>query len=217
MFRNQDPNWLRYLSRHLRWLAVPNLAVIIVTLQALGFLFVLSDPVWFERLALIPERVLQGEVWRLITFLALPLSLSPLWMIFSLWFLYFILNLIESEWGDFKTTLYVLVSLVLTIVFSFVFGYPVTQVSDFTSTLFLAAAALYPNFEIRMYFVIPVKMKYLGWLALAFVGLRLIQGGWIDRLFLITIYSNYLVFFGPMVASRIKDWNRRRNYKAKLR
>ena len=60
-------------------------------------------------------------------------------------------------------------------------------------------------------------MKYLGWLALAFVGLRLLQGAWVDRLFLVTIYSNYLVFFGPMVATRVKDWNRRRAYKAKLR
>ena len=96
MFRNQDPKWLRTLSRRLKWLAVPNIAIIFITLQVMGFLFILSDPVWFERLALIPERVLQGEIWRLITFLALPLSLSPLWMIFTLWFLYFILNMIES-------------------------------------------------------------------------------------------------------------------------
>ncbi len=217
MFRNQDPKWLRTVARRLKWLAVPNIAVIFITLQVLGFLFILSDSVWFERLALIPERVLQGEVWRLFTFLALPLSLSPIWMIFTLWFLYFILNLIESEWGDFKTTFYVLVSLVLTIIFSFVFSYPVTQMSDFTSTLFLAAATLYPDFEIQMYFVIPVKMKYLGWLAAAFVVLRLFQGSWVDRLFLITIYSNYLVFFGPLLLTRLKDWQRRRNYRAKLR
>ncbi|MBI3555189.1 MAG: rhomboid family intramembrane serine protease [Deltaproteobacteria bacterium] len=217
MYRNQDPKWLGKLSRQLKWLAVPNIAIIFITLQVLGFLFVLSDAAWFERLALIPGRVLQGEVWRLITFLALPLSLSPLWMIFALWFMYFILNLIESEWGDFKTTFYVLVSLVLTVVFSFIFDYPVTEVSDFTSTLFLAAAALYPDFEIRLYLVLPVKMKYLGWLALAFVGLRLVHGSWIDRLFLVTIYSNYLVFFGPTMLSRLKDWNRRRNYRSKLR
>src|SRR5689334_10981964 len=124
---NNEPKWLRYLSRKLNWLAIPNIAVLLVTLQALGFLFVYSDPAWVERLALIPEAVLQGQVWRLLTFLALPVSLSPIWVIFSLWFLYFILNSIESRWGAFKTTFYVLVSVVLTIIFSFAFGYPVSQ------------------------------------------------------------------------------------------
>jgi hypothetical protein len=208
-----DPKWLNTLARRLQWLAVPHIAILFITLQILGFLMILSDPVWFERLTLLPGMVLQGEVWRLLTFLALPLSTSPLWMIFTLLFLHSILGSIESEWGSFKTTLYVLTSILLTILFSLIFGYPVTQVSDFTSTLFLAAAALFPDFEIRIYFLIPVKMKYLGWLALAFVAFRFFQGAWIDRLFLLTIYSNYLLFFGPSLFSRVRDWKRRRDYR----
>lgn len=215
MLASHDPKWLRLLERRLSWIAVPNIAVIFVTLQALGFLFVMADQAWIERLALIPELVWQGQIWRLVTFLALPLSLSPLWMIFTLFFLYFILNSIESMWGPFKTTFYVLVSIILTIVFSFLTGYPVTQASDFVSTLFLAAAALFPNYEVRVYFLIPVKMKYLGWLALAFFGFRLLQGAWIDRLFLTTIYSNYLIFFGPSLFFQLREWKRRRDYRAR--
>jgi hypothetical protein len=212
-----DPKWLKILSRRLQWLAVPNIAILFVTLQALGFLLLLSNPIWLERLALIPGLVMTGEFWRLVTFLALPISTSPLWMIFTLFFIYSILGSIESEWGSFKTTLYVLTSIFLTILFSFCFGYPVTQVSDFSSTLFLAAAALFPDLEIQIYLIFPVKMKYLGWLALGFVGFRLFQGVWIDRLFLLTIYSNYLLFFGPSLIYRLRDWNRRRAYKRNLR
>ena len=62
-----------------------------------------SDPVRLTRLALVPELVSVGEYWRLITFLALPVSMSLIWVIFALWFLYFILNAIENEWGAFKT------------------------------------------------------------------------------------------------------------------
>jgi hypothetical protein len=127
------------------------------------------------------------------------------------------LNSIESEWGAFKTTFYVLVSVVLTIVFSVVFGYPVTETTDFSSTLFLAAAALFPDHEIQLYMVIPVKMKHLGWLSLAFLGYRLLQGEWMDRFFLLTIYSNYLLFFGPTLLYRIRDWKRRRDYRSKFR
>jgi membrane associated rhomboid family serine protease len=212
MYDQRDPAWLRTLSKKLNWLAIPNIAVIFLTLQVLGFFFVYSDPVWIERLCLIPQAVLRGEVWRLVTFLALPLSMSPIWMIFSLWFLYYILNSVESEWGAFKTTFYILVSIVLTLIFSFVFGYPVTSISDFVSTLFLATAALFPETEIMLFMVVPVKMKYLGWMTLGFLGLRLLQGTWIDRLYLVTIYSNYLIFFGPALIARAKQWQRRRKY-----
>src|SRR5205823_2070717 len=140
---------------------IPGIGILFITLQALGFLLVASDPIWMLRLALDPDAVLRGhEYWRLITFLALPLSMSPLWVIFVLWFLYFIFSSIETEWGSFKTTFYVLVSVVVTIAFSFAFNYPVTQVSHFESTLFLAAASLFPEMEILLFFVVPVKMKW---------------------------------------------------------
>ncbi len=217
MIQSSDPKWLRFLNKHFEWLGVPNIAIILVTLQVFGFFLISSDPMWFERLCLRPEMVMHGEVWRLVTFLSMPLSMSPIWMIFALWFLYSILNSIESEWGAFKTTFYILVSIVLTIIFSLVFSYPVVQVSEFNSTLFLAAAALYPEQEIRIYMILPVKMKVLGWLALAFFGYHLFLGDWLDKLFLLTIYSNYLIFFGPSLWFQIKNWKRRRDYRAKMR
>ena len=187
-YLSSDPKWLQKLERHMPWLAIPHIAILLITLQGFGFFLVNSDPAWVQRLALLPDYVVQGhEWWRVVTFLALPLSLSPIWMIFACWFLYSILNWIETEWGTFKTTLYVGVSILLTIVFSLVFSYPVWSVQEFNSTLFLAAAALFPEQEIRLYMILPVKMKYLGWLSLAFFAYHLIGGTWLDRLFLITI------------------------------
>jgi hypothetical protein len=218
MISGANPKWLRTLERRMRWLAVPNIAVIFVTLQALGFFSVTMDPVWYSRLALIPELVLeQGQLWRLVTFLALPLSSSLLGIALALWFLYFVINLIEGEWGDFKTTLYFLVSIAVTIVFSLVTGYPVGSVQDFSSTLFLAAAALFPEMEIRLYFAIPVKLKWLGWLTLGFFVYRLLQTDWFGRLYLIAIYSNYLLFFGPALLDRFRQWRRRREFRSRSR
>ena len=217
MIYGNDPKWLRFCAKHFGWLGVPNIAIIFVTLQVFGFFLVTTDSLWIERLALRPEMVLHGEVWRLLTFLSMPISMSPIWMIFSLMFLYSILNSIESEWGEFKTTFYTLISIVLTCIFSLVFLYPVVQITEFVSTIFLAAAALYPEQEIRIYMVLPVKMKYLGWLALGFFGYHLFLGTWLDKLFLITIYSNYLLFFGPSLWNQIKSWKRRRDYRAKTR
>jgi hypothetical protein len=216
-YLSSDPKWLRFLERKMPWLGVPKLAIILVTLQAFGFFLINSDPTWASRLFLFPAMVFQGEWWRLVTFLSIPLSLSPIWMIFAVWFMYAIVDQIESEWGAFKTTFYVLVSIVLTIVFSLVFDYPVMDVSEFVSTLFLAAAALFPEQEIRIYLILPVKMKYLAWLSLAFFAYHLMVGSWLDRLFLITIYSNYFIFFGPSLWFQVKDWKRRRDYRARMR
>jgi membrane associated rhomboid family serine protease len=213
----QSPRWLDRLERVLGWLAIPNIAVIFVTLQALGFLMLSSDPIWLTRLALVPEMVSAGEYWRLVTFLALPVSMSLLWVIFSLWFLYFILNMIENEWGAFKTTLYVLVSILVTIAFSFVFDFPITDVSDFQSTLFLAAASLFPEFEIRLYLAIPVKMKWMAWLSVTFLLYKFFSSGSIGKLYLVAIYSNYLIFFGPAMLGQVKQWVRRKNFQRKMR
>jgi len=214
---DRDPKWLQFLSRNLDWLAIPNLALFFAAIQALGFLFCSSYPQGPFLLALVPDLVLRGEYWRLVSFVALPLSSSPIWFIFALSFSYFILQSIENEWGELRTTLYVFVSLALTVLFSFAFGYPVAQITDFSTTLFLAAATLFPEYEIRIYFFLPVKLKFLGWLALGFLALRFFQGLWIDRLYLLAIYSNYFLFFGPALWFRIKEWKRRRDYRAKFR
>lgn len=218
-----SPRWLRFLERKCQWLAIPNIGLLFVTLQALGFLLVMADPVWVERLALIPARIFPGggveaapwgaEPWRLITFLAIPISDSPIWLLFSLWFTYFILGEIEQVWGAFKTTFYVLVSWILTIILSLVLNYPVTQATDFASTLFLAAAALFPEYEVRLFFVLPVKMRWLGWMTLFFLALRFLQVSFAGKLFLIAIYSNYLIFFGPEVFYRIQQYRRRKRFK----
>lgn len=217
MSNGTTPNWLQVLERRFQWLAVPNIATFIVGLQFIGFVLVVSDPDWRWRLALIPESVLQGEIWRLITFLALPISLSPFWLLFVLWFLYFIVDGIENAWGAFRTTFYILISVLLTICFSLVFMVPITYVGDLESTLFLAAAALNPEYQILLFLVLPVKIAWLAWLTGAFVLWRFFTGSWLDRLYLLAIYSNYLLFFGPYHYWQVKQKYRRRQFKRQFK
>ena len=211
------PRWLQALRRPLGWIEIPNIAMIFVTLQGLGFLMVSYDPSWAYRLALIPSAVRHGEIWRLVTFLSLPLSMSPIWVLFTLWFLYFILNSIEAVWGAFQTTFYFLMSILVTIALAFALELPVTNVSDFETTLFLAAAGLFPEMEIRLFFMIPVKMKWLGWLSLAFLAWRFLGESRAGRAYLLGIYSNYLVFFGPSLVSSVRQAARRREFQRKMR
>jgi len=217
MIYGQTPGWLERCERRLRWIAIPNIASFLVGLQGIGLVLVLADPRWWSQLALVPQLVLEGEVWRLLTFLALPLSSSPLWMLFVLWFLYSIVDTIENLWGAFKTTFYILISVLLTIGFSLAFMVPITSVGGLQSTLFLAAAALAPDTQILLFLFLPVKIAWLAWLTAAFVLWRFVAGTWLERLYLLAIYANYLLFFAPyhygQLKRRYRRWEFRRQFK----
>jgi hypothetical protein len=212
MLDGQTPKWIDRLERLMPGLGIPNLALYLVGAQGLGFFIVLANQRALSLLILDPYLVLHGELWRLITFLAVPLTLSPLWMVFALWFLYFIINGIEQEWGEFRTTLYVLVAVALTIAFSFVFGCRIGSIIELQSTVFLAAATIAPEFQILLFFILPVKMKWLAWLSVAFIIWSLIFNSWLGRLYLLVMYANYLLFFGPYFVGRFKAFRRRRKF-----
>lgn len=213
MLYGQAPKWIDRLERLLPGLGIPNLALYLIGAQAAGFLFVLADPRSWGLLILDPGLVLKGEVWRLVTFLALPMSMSPLWMVVVLYFLYFIVNGIEEEWGEFRATLYVLVAVLLTIAFAFIFHVRIGDIAHLQSTLFLAAATIAPEYQILLFFVLPVKMKWLAWLTAAYIVWALIVGTWLSRLYLLVMYANYLLFFGPYFAGRVGAFYRREKFK----
>ncbi|HTL13258.1 MAG TPA: hypothetical protein VL588_12260 [Bdellovibrionota bacterium] len=210
------PRWLSWLERRVGWLAIPQLGILLVTLQALGFLMILASPNYYFLLALEPHAVMAGQVWRVVTFLSLPLTTSPLWLIFTLWFMYFVVNTLEAEWGAFRATFYVLVSVVVTVAYSFATGYPVTDISHFESSLFLAAAALYPEYEVSLFMILPIKMKWLALLGVGFLGMELWNGDWGTRGLLAATYSNYLIFFGPLHLDQIKSAIRRRRNRGRF-
>lgn len=212
MLDGQTPKWIDRLERLMPGLGIPNLALYFVGAQGLGFLLLLANPQALNLLALDPYLVLHGELWRLVTFLAVPLTDSLLWMVFALWFLYFIINAIEQEWGEFRTTLYVLVAVVLTIAFSFVFSCRIGSIVELQSTLFLAAATIAPEYQILLFFILPVKLKWLAWLSVAFIIWALIFNSWLGRLYLVVMYTNYLLFFGPYFADRLKAYQRRKKF-----
>jgi hypothetical protein len=212
MLDGETPRWIDRLDRLLPGFGIPNLALYLIGAQVCGFLLTLANPNAMLLLVLDPYMVMRGEVWRLVTFLAVPLSFNILWMVFILYFLYFIINALEEEWGEFRTTLYVLMAVLFTIAFAFLFKVPIYDISQFQSTLFLAVATIAPEYQILLFFVLPVKMKWLAWLTVAYLVWMLIVGSWLSRVYLLTMYANYLLFFGPYFAGRIKAYYRRKKF-----
>jgi membrane associated rhomboid family serine protease len=196
-------SWLDKLERRIGFLAIPGLIRAIVIFNALVFVLVKLNPDYRFVLALDPARIRHGEVWRLVTYIFLPQSFS-FWVIIALWFLWFIGDGLERAWGPFRVTLYYLVGMIGTTVAAFFFGSNFSN-SMLTAALFFAFAHFYPDEIIYVFFILPMKIKWIAWAAAAFLFLGFMVGGIAYKMAMIAALSNYLIFFGPGAIRQLRQ------------
>ena len=184
-----------------------NAAIWLLSLLKPGFPYILM---------LDPELVKHGQIWRLFTFLFIPPATSPLWMIFWLILFYQFAQALEHEWGDFQFNLYYGLGAAATIGVSFWLGAGLSNVI-LNASLFLAFATLFPDFELLIFFVLPVKVKWLAALTAAGILWEAVIGGWYERWAVAAGVANYLIFFGPgwweKARFRLEVLNNRRRYR----
>ncbi|HEY8428773.1 MAG TPA: rhomboid family intramembrane serine protease [Sandaracinaceae bacterium] len=192
-----------------RW-AIPNLALLLVGGQAATYVLTLAKPEFALALALIPDAVLQGEVWRLVTFLFFPPSSSPLFVIFELYFLFLFGRALEEHWGEFRFNVFVLVGWALSAAASFaVPGAVATNVYLMGSLLF-AFAYLNPGFTIMLFFVLPIRIKWIALLSGAVYAWAALTGDWSHRALIAAGVANFFLFFGRDMWLRVRGASRRR-------
>ena len=184
------------MERRLGFLAIPGLIRILVAFNVLVFLLVRLNPDFQYVLDLNPVRIMRGEVWRLVTYIFLPQTFSFLWVVFVLWFLWFIGEGLEQAWGAFRLTLYFLVGMIGTTVAAFFFGSNFSN-SMLNVALFLAFARFYPNEVIYVFFILPLKVKWIAWAMAALLLYGFVTAPNSYRVALIAALSNFLIFFGP--------------------
>ncbi|MGF1678514.1 MAG: hypothetical protein ACFCUX_04895 [Candidatus Methylacidiphilales bacterium] len=171
----EPPEWTDRLERRMGDWAIPHVVRGLVLLNALAYLMELGSPGFTRALHLEPGLILAGEFWRAVTFLFVPSSgtgmFGPLFLLIFFLFLWFVGDALESAWGSFKLTLYLLLGLVSINVMSFVTGTTGYNLFFLQSFLF-CFASLNPNQEMMLFpLPIPIKVK---WLALFFGAILLI-------------------------------------------
>jgi hypothetical protein len=209
--------WLDKLGRKYGRFAIRNLMVYITALNGAVYLLSLFDYRIVLKLMLIPSLVMKGEVWRLVTFLFVPMDTSPLWMLISLYFYYMIGTALEREWGSFKFNIYYLVGVLGTIGAAFIGG--LGSAAFLNYSLIFAFSYLYPDFEILMFFFIPIKIKYLAILYAVYI---IYNFRFAPLLGLITLGGsalNFVLFFGKDIIAGIsrkqKSYRKRVEFNAK--
>jgi len=210
------PRLMNIAERKFGRFAIPNLVRYLAILQALTFVLAMGVPDYIEKLLFDRDAILSGEVWRILTCLVVPSTSSILFAIIIVFFFFMIGDGLESAWGAFRVNAYVLGSLILMTTVILLFDPPInagltTQPSFIVfECLIMAFAVLYPNVQILLMFIIPIKIKWLGFFAAAMLvlgisrALFVTQGpsAWTNALVIIAGTTPFLLAFG---SSFIRD------------
>lgn len=211
------------LERKLRRYAVRDLMKYIVIGQGIMYLLLLAWPTLGYRLyslmTLSRAALFRGEIWRLVTFILVPPGSSPLFIIFALYFYYMIGGALEARWGAVKFNLYYLIGMLAAIIACLITG---SAGNTFLNlSLFFAFAALFPDEQVLLFMVLPIKMKYLALINAALYLWQFIVGTASTRVTIVLCLANVFLFLGGDLLHMIKRdsqyWKTRYNFRKAMR
>lgn len=206
---------LNTLERKLGRYAIRELIVYIIGINGLVYVLSYAYPQSsaIGMLAFDPYLIMRGQVWRLITFIFIPPATSILWIFFILYFYYIVGIGLEHEWGSFRFNVYYFTGMLATAAAAFITGQGTTALY-LNLSLFLAFAYVYPDYQILLFFILPVKVKYLAWLNWAFIIFTVLTAPLAAKIAAVVSVFNYFLFFGKDVVATIG--NRSSTYQRRM-
>ena len=192
--------WLdRFCYNHPNF-GIPNLMKFIVIGNVLiYFLDMFSQGYASWAFGFDPGLILQGQVWRLVTFIFVPESSGfILWFMLTTLFYYYIGNALERQWGTARFTVFYGLGVILNIVLGFLLDISVSMYYV-NMSMFFSFATLYPDMMVMLYGILPLKVKWLAWLDAAIFAYSIFSylrmGLWTYALMPVVAILNYFIFF----------------------
>ncbi len=197
-FQHPGEPILNALEKRFGRLAFPSPLRTLVLFQVGVMIINYFIPEYERWLVLDKDLVLEGQVWRLISFIFIPRG-SIWFVIFMLFFTWMVNDGLVQAWGDFRLNLYLFASwLVIVLGAWFIPGFPAYMGSAliFTAALF-AFATLYPDHEILFMLIFPLKIKFVAFISAGFLLLFALGAGLWGLIGVALAMSPYLTVFGP--------------------
>lgn len=195
----------RFCQKH-RNFGIPRLMLYIVFISAAVFFIYMMDTTrtLLSLLNFHPVPIMRGEVWRLLTWVFLPLNENLFFTAIMLYFYYFIGNTLEREWGTAKFTIYYIFGVLLNIIYGFVIyafgGDPFLAPNFINLSMFFAFAVMFPDQRIMLFFIIPIKIKWLALVNALFfaysICIELFEGHVIRALLPLVALLNFFIICG---------------------
>ncbi len=198
--------------------AIKNLSLMLILCYVVGYVIEIINENFLLYLTLNPYAILHGQVWRLFTWIIVPPGSPDLFTIIMLLFYYNIGSSLERTWGTYRYNVYLLSGMLFTVLGSFLWlgiqymfeGGMISSAyasgwfsfhSIFFSTyyinmsIFLAFAATFPDIQVLLMFLIPVKVKWMGILYGVLLAFELFKGDLVIRIAIGSSLLNFVIFF----------------------
>lgn len=238
-------NWLNKLERKLGRFAIPNLIVWLIGAYTIGFVLYTVNPNILSMLTLSPYHILHGQVWRLVTWIFMPTESNLIFLLIMALFYYQLGTALERNWGTFRFNVYIFSGIIFTVIGAFILYavYYVLDLSIYTAmpalaesmsytmsygfsvnyinmSIFLAFAVMFPDMQVMLYFIIPIKMKWMAIVYGVLIVYNLIMGSWSMRVSIVMSLLSFMVFF--LSTRNLKRYapheiHRRQQFKAQMR
>ncbi len=207
-------SFLNKMERKFGRFAIPNLTICIIGTYILGYVIELTAENVLSFLLLDPHAILHGQVWRLVSWVLIPPGAFN-WLTFLvLWFYYSVGSTLERTWGSFRYNVFIFSGIFFTIVGAFVLygiswlmgGAALAEMNSLlysgvfstyyiSLSIMLSFAITYPDVQVLLMFFIPIKIKWLGFLYLAYIVYDMIKLDWGFRVAIISSLLNVLIYF----------------------
>lgn len=190
--------------------AISNLSFYLILCYGIGYVMTALNIPIVNYITLEPALILRGQIWRLVTWILIPPYYDNIFFVLiSLYFYYSIGTALERVWGTYRYNLYIFSGMfftiigvfILYIIFGAITGQRVTGLGAMASTyylymsIYLAYAATFPDTQILLFFIIPIKTKVMGIIFGFILLLAALQGGWVVRIIILASFMNFLLFF----------------------
>lgn len=231
-------NFLNKMERKIGKYAIPNLMIYLIAAYCIGFVIYTVNPNFMLMLTLSPYHILHGQVWRLITWILMPTDTRVFSLLIMALLYYQLGSALERSWGTFRFNVYIFGGMLFTVIGAFIlYGIyaaagtgsleTISLISSLTFTtnyinltIFLAFAVMYPEMQILLFFIIPVKMKWMAVVYAVLIAINLILTSWGGRIAIIMSILNFLIFFlSARNYRRVspKEIHRKQVFKAQMR
>lgn len=197
-------NLLDKMERRFWRYAIRNLTMYLLAGYAIGYLLSFTMPQLLTYFTLEPALILKGQVWRLLSWVIIPPNDNIIFVIFMMLLYYSLGNTLESYWGAFRYNVYIFSGILFTVIGAFIVNGLIGGITGFGSlystyyinmSIFLACASIMPDYQLLLYGIIPVKMKWLAILDVVLLAVDAVQGGLIIRIVIIASLLNFIIFF----------------------
>lgn len=190
-------DWKDRIEKRMGWIAIPGLIRYVAAANLLVFVLAKLVPGYLSYLALDSTAILHGQVWRLVSWMLIPQTMSYFWILFTVLWLWFLGDFLEATWGTFRSNIFFWLGVGGCTVGAFLAGTIGGTFNWYLNlSILFAFATLDPNHPVYFFFL-PLKAKWLAWASAVFLALEFVASPLLGKVALLLSFSNYLIFFGP--------------------